>query len=129
MRFRRRFARPRAWGTRERTCSRATCTGAWPSRAIALLVLAFTFASTCPALAEGLKLEDAVHLALQSNERAQKATLRVDIADAQVERARDAFLPSLSGSAGSTYKIDPAARTTNPTYSGAITLTQPLLSP
>ena len=43
------------------------------------------------AAAEGLKLEDAVRLALQNNERAKKAPLRVNVADASLERARDAF--------------------------------------
>src|SRR5258708_25917135 len=61
------------------------------------------------AAAEGLTIEDAVHLALQNNERARKAPLRVEIAEGQLDRARDAFFPTLVGPGMSTYKPDPAA--------------------
>jgi outer membrane protein TolC len=94
----------------------------WRFIAIALVL-------TCPRLAaaEALKLEDAVRLALQNNERAKKAPLRVTVAEAQLERARDAFLPTLTASGSSTYRPD--TRGTNPTTNGALTLTQPLLNP
>jgi outer membrane protein TolC len=80
------------------------------------------------AWAEGLKLEDAVRLAIQNNERAQKAPLRVEVAAGQLERARDAFLPTVSGSAASTYRPD-SGRASDLTNSAAVLLTQPLLNP
>jgi len=91
--------------------------------------LVLTFLWSTRAAADGFRIEDAVHLALQNNERARKAPLRVEIAEGQLERARDAFFPTLVGSGVSTYKPDPAARAPNTTTSGAITLSQPLLNP
>ncbi|MBL8606283.1 MAG: TolC family protein [Myxococcales bacterium] len=46
-----------------------------------------------------LRMEDAVQLALANNERAKKAPLRVEQAAGQLERARDAFFPTLSAGA------------------------------
>jgi outer membrane protein TolC len=91
------------------------------------LVLTFLLPTT--AAAEGLTIEDAVRFALQNNERARKAPLRVEIAEGQLDRARDAFFPTLVGSGVTTYKPDPPARTPSTTTSGALTLTQPLLNP
>jgi outer membrane protein TolC len=79
------------------------------------------------AAADGLRLEDAVRLALQNNERAKKAPLRVEIAEAQLERARDAFLPTLGASGSSTYHA--GAKGDNPASNGTLTLTQPLFNP
>ena len=80
------------------------------------------------AAAESLTLENAVKLALQNNERAQKVPLRITVAEGQLERARDAFLPTLSASGSSTYR--PEARAgTNPSSNGTLTLNQPLLNP
>ncbi len=70
-----------------------------------------------------------MRLALQNNERARKAPLRVEIAEGQLDRARDAFFPTLVGSGVSIYKPDPPARSPNLTTSGSVTLTQPLLNP
>jgi outer membrane protein TolC len=78
--------------------------------------------------ADGLTLEDAVRLALQNNERAHKAPLRIEVAESQLERARDAFLPTLSVSASSTLRPDVKAGS-NPASNGALTLNQPLLNP
>ena len=81
-----------------------------------------------PGEAQGLRIEDAVHLALRNNERALKAPLRVEIAEGQLDRARDAFLPTLVASGTSTY--DPASpRPPDLTHNGTVTLTQPLLVP
>src|SRR6266567_8659348 len=60
--------------------------------------LVLTFLSTTAA-ADGLRIEDAVHLALQNNERARKAPLRVEVAEGQLDRARDAFFPPSSAPA------------------------------
>lgn len=77
--------------------------------------------------AEILRIEDAVRLALDNNERSRKAPLRVEIAEAQLDRARDAFFPTLVASGSST--LVPDAKGPNPAMAGALQLTQPLLSP
>src|SRR5258706_14095594 len=91
--------------------------------------LVLTFLLPATAAAEGLTIEDAVRLALQNNERARKAPLRVEIAEGQLERARDAFFPTLVGSGVTTYKPDPLGRTPGTTTSVALTLSQPLFNP
>jgi outer membrane protein TolC len=78
------------------------------------------------AKAEALTLEAAVKLALRNNERGQKAALRVKLAEAQLERARDAFLPTLSAGASATWRPELRAGT-NPSSNGTLTLTQPEL--
>jgi len=85
-------------------------------------------AASAPDQAASLRLEDAVRLALQNNERAQKAPLRVQVAEGQFERARDAFLPTIAASGSSTYRPNLEGGT-NPTTNGSVTLTQPLLNP
>jgi outer membrane protein TolC len=99
----------------------------WRCRALLVLPLAILWPAA--ANADGLRLEDAVRLALQNNERAQKAPLRVETAEGQLQRARDAFFPTLTGSGSSTYKPDPPSRSPNLTTSGTLTLNQPLLNP
>jgi outer membrane protein TolC len=78
---------------------------------------------------KGMTLEDAVHLALQNNERAQKVPYRVETAEGQLDRARDAFFPTLVGNGAATYKPDPPAKSPNLSTNGTVTLTQPLLTP
>jgi outer membrane protein TolC len=90
-------------------------------------VVAFLWSAT--ASAEGLKIEDAVRLALENNERARKAPLRVEIAEGQLDRARDAFFPTIIGAGVTVYRPDPPARSPNTTSSGTLTLSQPLLNP
>ncbi len=74
----------------------------------------------------GLRLEDAVQLALTRNERAQISDLNQIIADAAVDKARATFLPVLTASAS-----DSLRRNESPTnlVNGAITLNAPLLNP
>jgi outer membrane protein TolC len=79
-----------------------------------------------PAPVQGLRLEDAIQLALTRNERAQIAELNVVIADAGVARARAAFLPVLSASGNDTlHPRDTPLDTAN----GTLTLNQPLIEP
>lgn len=79
-----------------------------------------------PATVQGLRLEDAIQLALTRNERAQIAELNVVVADAGVARARAAFLPVLSASGNDTlHPRDTPLDTAN----GALTLSQPLIEP
>jgi outer membrane protein TolC len=94
-----------------------------------VLVVALSLAAPRLAFADPMRLEDAVHLALQNNERARKAPLRVEVAEGQLDRARDAFFPTLVGSGSSSYKPDPPRNTPSITTSGALVVTQPLLSP
>jgi outer membrane protein TolC len=94
------------------------------------LALAALVVWASPAAAqEQLKMEDAIRLALQNNERAQKAPLRVEAAEGQRDRARTAFLPSLAANGSGTWRAteDRSGRST--TTSGTVTLTQPLLTP
>lgn len=80
--------------------------------------------------AEGaLRIEDAVRFALSRNERGKQAELRVDAAAGTVERARAAFLPSLS--VGGSVVGDAAPSRDGRTWSTAAvaTLTQPLVAP
>jgi len=76
-----------------------------------------------------LSLEQAIHLALTNNERAQKAPLRVETADGQLDRARTAFYPSLTAGGAGTWNsvTDKSGRAI--TTNGTVTLTQPLLNP
>jgi outer membrane protein TolC len=78
------------------------------------------------AVAEPLRLDEAVRLSLASNERALKAPLRVDQAEGSLHRARDAFFPTLV--LGSQYAITPNGRTTT-SLTGGLTLNQPILNP
>ena len=102
-------------------------------RKIALIALAAALTvglSPAPALAqEQLRMEDAIRLALTNNERAHKAPLRVETAEGQVDRARTAFFPSLSGTGSGTWRATEDRTGRSTTTSGAVTLTQPLLNP
>ncbi len=78
---------------------------------------------------DALGLEEALKLALANNERALKAPLRVEVAQGQLERARTAFLPTLTTNAGVTFSptLNKGGRAA--AGSGTITLNQPLLNP
>jgi outer membrane protein TolC len=75
-----------------------------------------------------LGLDEAVTLALANNERALKAPLRVEVAQAQLERARAAFLPTITaGGTGQLRSIeDRSGRSV--AGSGSLSLNQPLLN-
>lgn len=84
-----------------------------------------------PARARGdapLTIEEAVRLSLANNESAQKAPLRVDAAQGQLERARAAFLPTLTAVGSGQLKAteDKAGRVFS--AGGSITLNQPILN-
>ena len=76
-----------------------------------------------------LNLDDAIRLALTNNERAQKAPLRVETAEGQLDRARTAFYPSLTANGAGQWKPDVDKSGRNITTNGTVTLTQPLLTP
>jgi outer membrane protein TolC len=78
---------------------------------------------------ESLRLEQAVRLALDNNERAKKAPLRVEQASGSLERARDAFLPTLTASGSGTYRFQEDKTGRNTTTSGTLTVAQPLINP
>lgn len=81
-----------------------------------------------PARADApITLEEAVRLALANNERALKAPLRVEAAEGQLDRARAAFLPTLSASgAGSIHPYDKNGRMFG--AQGTVQLNQPVLN-
>lgn len=77
----------------------------------------------------GLKIDDAIRSALEQNERARIASLRIQSAEGQLQRAQAAFLPSLvlGSSTSITPYTDRAGRWR--TTSATLTLSQPLLNP
>jgi outer membrane protein TolC len=82
-----------------------------------------------PARAQGaLTLEEAVRTALARNERSLKAPLRVRAAEGQVDRARAAFLPTLAAGGTGALSSQPDRSGSALSGSGALTLSQPLLS-
>ena len=75
-----------------------------------------------------LSLEDAVTLALSTNERAQKAPLRVEVAQGQLERARAAFLPSVVATGTGALRSTEDRNGRILSGSGLLALNQPLLN-
>jgi outer membrane protein TolC len=78
------------------------------------------------ARAEPFRLDQAVHQALTNNERAQKAPLRVAVAEGQAERARDAFLPTFVGGTSTTISPNASKLASAPT---TFVVNQPILNP
>jgi outer membrane protein TolC len=74
-------------------------------------------------------MEDAIRLALTNNERAQKAPLRVETAEGQVDRARTAFFPTLSANGSGAWNATEDRSGRSITTSGTVTLTQPIITP
>src|SRR6185369_11793177 len=99
-------------------------------RVLPFMLIAGSLA-TCPRLAyaEGLRLEDAVRLALDNNERARKAPYRVDAASGQLDKARGAFFPTLTAAGSEQYQAQADKTGRHATTAGSVTLTQPLLNP
>lgn len=88
------------------------------------------FGSISEARAEGeLRLDQAIKLALEHNERARKSPLRVDQAEGSLDRARGAFYPSLTAASSAQYKLREDKSGRNTTTSGTITLSQPIVNP
>ncbi len=76
----------------------------------------------------GLKIADAVELALTRNERARISDLNVVVADAAVEKARAGFLPILTFNGNDTGTAVRAAGQPALVGTGSVVLTQPLLN-
>lgn len=92
----------------------------------ALALVGVSVASSARADAP-LTMEEAVRLALASNERALKAPLRIEVAEGQLDRARAAFLPTLSASgSGNLHPLDRNSRVL--AGGGTVSLSQPILS-
>lgn len=100
----------------------------WCFVALLTVALAPRAAHADPA-ATGLRLEDAVREAATRNERARKAPFRVEQAAGQRERARDAFLPSLTAGGTATLNGTEDRNGNIGQASGTLTLQQPLLAP
>lgn len=98
--------------------------------AISVWLAAQALLVSSPAAAEGLRLRDAIRLALAQNERSLQTTQRVEAAEGTVDRARAGFLPSIVVGASATKQLE-TDRPNQPTVtsSGTLTITQPLLSP
>jgi outer membrane protein TolC len=86
--------------------------------------------SLLPAVARAdapLSLEEAVRLALANNERALKAPLRVEVAEGALDKARAAFLPTLSSQGtGTLHTLDKNSRVLS--GNGTVQLSQPLFN-
>ncbi len=101
-------------------------------------LVAVTLFVTGPSRADGvdgapLRFTDAIRLALSRNERARITELNVAAAEAGVEKARAAFLPTVTVSGNDTFRPSPAERDgaltqTRNAATGAATLSQPLIN-
>jgi outer membrane protein TolC len=101
-----------------------------PRQALGVLAGCTALLITQQARAEDLSLQSVVKLALSRNERAEIANQNVVAADAALAKARAAFLPSLSLSAGETYRPQQAetGNVRNNSATAALTLSQPLFN-
>lgn len=98
-------------------------------RVLSAFVLAGALVAHRAAAEGSLRLEQAVRLALENNERSRRSVLRVEQAEGQLERARSAFFPTLTASAGGQYRLREDRSGRHTTSNGTITLSQPILSP
>ncbi len=92
---------------------------------------AFFLTTSAHAAGDGpLHIEDAVSLALSRNERAKISDLNVTVADAGVDRARAAFLPTLASTGAYQQKPEDVVQAGRNSYAlnSAITLSQPILN-
>jgi outer membrane protein TolC len=93
---------------------------------VALAVALFLMPGAARAEAP-LGMEDAVRLALANNERALKAPLRVEAAEGQLDKARTAFLPTLTAQGqGTLHTLDKNNRVVS--GQGTLQLQQPLVN-
>ena len=78
---------------------------------------------------EPLTLDQALALAMAHNERAQKAPLRVAVAEGSLDKARTAFYPTIAGQATGAWNsvADKAGRDLS--ANGQLTINQPLVNP
>jgi outer membrane protein TolC len=76
----------------------------------------------------GLRLEQAVELALSRNERARISDLNVVVADAAVEKARAGFLPVLNFNANDTFTGVTTPAQPSLVAGGNLVLTQPVIN-
>ncbi|MEO5727008.1 MAG: TolC family protein [Byssovorax sp.] len=97
-------------------------------RLVCALSLGLALAPAAARAEAPLSLEDAVTLALATNERAHKAPLRVEATQGQLERARAAFLPSLVATGTGALRSIEDRNGRVLSGGGALTLNQPLLN-
>lgn len=96
---------------------------------LALVLASSVFGATKAHAQETLQLEQAIRIALENNERAQKAHLRVEVAAGSLDKARTAFYPTLSAGGSGAYALQADKTGRNWTESGTVTLNQPLFNP
>ncbi len=100
-----------------------------PRGAVLLLAGCAVLFTAHRASAQDLSLQSVLKLALTRNERAEIAAQNVVSADAAVTKARAAFLPNISLSAGETWRPQDAnEKTPNTSATAALTLSQPLFN-
>ena len=93
-------------------------------------VIGAVLAMVMPARAEeALKMEDAIRMALQNNERGLKAPLRTETAEGQLDKSRTAFFPTLTAAGSSVWSATDDRSGRALTTSGTLTLTQPIVNP
>jgi outer membrane protein TolC len=104
-----------------------TARSSW--RGPAAVVIGLLFAGAAARADEPqLTLQAAIDLALANNERALKAPARVEVAVGGVERARSAFLPTLSASGNGGWAAPADRNGRNFAADGTVTLNQPLVN-
>ena len=96
---------------------------------LALVLAASVFGARKAHAQEALQLEQAIKIALESNERAQVARLRVETAAGQLDKARTAFYPSLTAAGAAPYAAEADKTGRHWTESGSVTLSQPIFNP
>ena len=100
----------------------------WYRRLAYRALLAVLTATGVASAQSALTIEDVVNMALANNERSLKAPLRVATAQGQLDRARAAFLPTLT--AGGTESVNAAADRYGRHFAtvGTLSVNQPLLN-
>lgn len=105
----------------------ATALASWLG-AVATGVGLFAVAAAARADEPPLTLEAAIDLALAHNERALKAPTRVETAAGGLDRARSAFLPTLTARGDGEWSSIADRNNRNVAGDGTLTLNQPLIS-
>lgn len=93
-----------------------------------LLVLLTLLVVPKQAAAQSLRLDDAVRAALENNEKAASAELKVDVAEAALWKARSGYMPTLTFSGTAAQKGYEDSNGRSFSSSGQLTFTQPLLA-
>jgi outer membrane protein TolC len=105
-----------------------TARASWLARSALAFALCVA-AAAARASEPPLTLQAAIDLALANNERALKAPPRVEVAVGGLDRARSAFLPTLTAAGNGGWSSTADRNGRNFAGDGSLTLNQPLVSP